>query len=81
MVMMVMARDHCKLELWDDDDGIDNRQPPDIVIDNTVLIKQDQKWSIDAISCPRCQCQNDADIIMIKNVNVNTQNILMLMSS
>ena len=42
MMMMMAVRDHCKLELWDDDDGIDNRQPPDIVIDNTVFSKQDQ---------------------------------------
>ena len=34
----LIVRDHCKLELWDDDDGIDNRQPPDFVIDNTVNI-------------------------------------------
>ena len=33
----LIVRAHCKLELWDDDDGIDNRQPPDIVIDNTVI--------------------------------------------
>ena len=32
----LIVRAHCKLELWDDDDGIDNMQPPDIVIDNTV---------------------------------------------
>ena len=46
MVMMVMAWDHYKLELWEDDDGIDNRQPHYIVIDNTVLIKQDQKTEV-----------------------------------
>ena len=34
----LIVRDHCKLELWDDDDGIDNRAPPDIVIDNTVNV-------------------------------------------
>jgi len=33
----LIVRDHCKLELWDDDDGIDNRQPPDMVIDNTLF--------------------------------------------
>lgn len=33
----LIVRAHCKLELWDDDDGIDNMQPPDIVIDNTLF--------------------------------------------
>ena len=35
----LIVRAHCKLELWDDDDGIDNNQPPDIVIDNTVTMQ------------------------------------------
>ena len=32
----LIVQSHCKLELWDDDDGIDKGEKPDLVIDNTV---------------------------------------------
>ena len=36
LLQSLIVRSHCKLELWDDDDGIDNGAPPDLVLDNTV---------------------------------------------
>ena len=52
----LIVRDHCKLELWDDDDGIDNRQPPDIVIDNTVRDKKSSASLSQSMICLALSC-------------------------
>merc|ERR1719219_3354548 len=34
-VESLIIQSHCQLELWDDDDGLENGEVPDLVIDNT----------------------------------------------
>ena len=37
MLQSLIVKAHCRLELWDDDDGIDKGAKPDFVLDNTVM--------------------------------------------
>ena len=32
----LIIQSHCQLELWDDDDGLENGAIPDLLIDNSV---------------------------------------------
>ena len=35
-VESLIVQAHCQLELWDDDDGLENGDSPDLIIDNSV---------------------------------------------
>jgi len=63
----LIVQSHCKLELWDDDDGIDKGEKPDLVIDNTYFTTAkylnsfhsiDELSHLDEkISAFRCNCK------------------------
>jgi len=49
----LIVRAHCRLELWDDDDGIDNGAKPDLVLDNTYFTSPKYIDSFEKISSIR----------------------------
>jgi len=66
-VESLIVQAHCQLELWDDDDGLENGDSPDLIIDNSFFSSAKYIDSIqdfpqirhldEAISAYRCSCK------------------------